>query len=281
MNNNAQISVILTTYNEKKKYLFQCLNSILNQTFKNFELIIVFEPNDSNYESVKELALIDNRIIIKYNKVKLGFVKSLNVALLQSKGNYIARIDSDDFCELDRFEKQISYLANHPNVDILGTDLNIVDQDNRLIGARRYKSNFEDIKKSFLFTTGVAHPSVMIKKKCFDDYGYYNESFIFAEDIELWLRLLKHGCIFHNLNKKLLNYRVTDIDETRIKTHWKFNFMARRMYVFSIWNTFTAYVCILVAFVLAKAPLFMMSFITGNKFSNFLKGKNKLNESKE
>ena len=279
MIHNLQISVILTTYNEKDDFLLQCLNSILNQTFKNFELIIVFEPNDSNYQLVKNLALIDHRIIIICNKTKLGFVKSLNVALLQSKGKYIARIDSDDFCELARFEQQISYFDKHPDVDVLGSDLNIVDKYNKLIAVRHYKSNHEKIKNSFLFTIGVAHPSVMIKKKCFDDYGYYNEDFIFAEDTELWLRFIKHGCIFHNLNKKLLNYRITDINEIRVKSHWEFNFRARRMYVFSIWNTFTAYVSVLVAFVLAKAPLFLMSFITGNKFSNFLKGKKKLNET--
>ena len=167
MNNNVQISVILTTYNEKKKYLLQSLDSVLKQTFKNFELIIVFEPNDSNYQLVKKIALIDHRIFIIRNKIKLGFVKSLNVALSQSKGNYIARIDSDDYCEWDRFEKQISYLIEHPYIDVLGTDLNIVDQDNKLIALRQYKSNNKEIKKSFLFTTGVAHPLSYNKKKVF------------------------------------------------------------------------------------------------------------------
>lgn len=273
MNSNIEVSVILTTYNEKETFLLQSLNSILEQTFEDFELIIVLEPEDCNYQLLKNYASIDNRIIIHRNKTKLGFVKSLNIAIVKSRGKYIARIDSDDFCDPDRFQNQVNYFLKHPETDVIGTDLNIVDKSNKIIAFREYKSNHKGIKKSFVFTAGIAHPSVMVKKKCFDLYGHYNENFTFSEDLELWLRFLSKGCIFHNLSLKLLNYRVSEINENRNKTHWEFNLLARKMHAFSLWNKPTGLTSIMFAFFLAKIPLTIMSLVTATKVSNFLKGK--------
>lgn len=270
------ISVILTTYNENERFLIQCVNSILRQTFKKLELIIVVEPGEINYEFLQKKAKLDSRIIIIKNKRKLGFVKSLNVALSNCKGKYIARIDSDDFCELDRFQKQIEYFSQNEKIDVLGTDLNLINKSSCVIGSRHYQSKHNDIKKSFVFTSSIAHPSVMIRKKCFDLHGKYNENFIFSEDLELWLRFLSKGCVFHNLNTKLVNYRVADINENRFKNHWKYNLMARKKYSFKLWNPILGSLSITSAFILSHLPLFMIALINSTRLADLLKGKNKI-----
>lgn len=270
------ISVILTTYNENERFLIQCIDSILQQTFGKFELIIILEPGDINYDFLKRQAKLDNRIILIKNKTKLGFVKSLNVALSNCKGKYIARIDSDDFCELERFQKQIEYFSQNQKIDVLGTDLNLINKTDYIIGGRHYQSKHDKIKKSFAFTSSMAHPSVMIRKKCFDLHGKYDENFIFSEDLELWLRLLSKGCVFHNLNTKLVNYRVADIKENRFKYHWKYNLMARKKYSFTLWNPILASISIATAFILSNIPLFIMTLINSTRLADLIKGKNKV-----
>ena len=114
------LTVILTSYNENRDLLTKSLNSILCQTYESFRLIIIVEYKDQNYDIFQDFALKDPRVLVHYNNVRLGFAASLNKGIEFSNSKYIARIDSDDVCQSSRFEKQVRYLENHSEVDILG-----------------------------------------------------------------------------------------------------------------------------------------------------------------
>jgi glycosyltransferase involved in cell wall biosynthesis len=267
------LSVVLTTYNERKSSFLLCVNSVLKQTYRNFELIIVFEPNDFNINEIKEFTKNDERVIIIVNDQKKGFVKSLNIGVKKSLGDFIARIDSDDFCEKERFQLQIDYFLKNNDIDVIGTNINLINDSNQIVGKRYYKKTFSDIKKAFLLSTSIAHPTVIIRKKCLIKYGLYDENFIYSEDLELWLRLIKNNCKFANLDKCLVNYRVISIDEKRNSDHWKYNYRARLKHSFGIWNPLYAITTLSFALLMSLLPVKMLNILIASSLSNKLKGK--------
>lgn len=276
INISPAISVIMTTYNEDRNNFILCIDNVLNQTYKDFEFIIVFEPADTNLDFIKTYTAEDTRVKVIVNDEKRGFVKSLNVGLSYASGKYMARIDSDDYCEISRFEKQVTYLETHQDIDVLGTNLTLIDKDSNVISKRQYKTSHKEIKKSFLFTTGVAHPSIMLKMELLKEFGSYNEEFECSEDLELWLRLIRNNRVFANIDEYLVNYRVLDIEEARNELHWKYNFKARFKHVPSIWNPVLASISILAFKVFSMLSVKMRSNLAGNKLLSGLKGKKEI-----
>jgi len=271
--NSPLLSVVLTTYNERKDFFVLCINSVLEQTYSNFELIIVFEPTDYNIGFIKELTKNDARVIIIISDQNRGFVKSLNIGVKQSSGNFVARIDSDDFCEKERFQLQMDYLIKNKDIDVIGTNINLINDANEVVGKRYYKQSFLDIKKAFLLSTSIAHPTVILRKKCLLMYGLYDENFIYSEDLELWLRLIKNECKFANLDKCLVNYRVRSIDENRNSAHWRYNYRARLRHSFGIWNPLSAITTISFALLMSLLPVKLLNILIASSLSNKLKGK--------
>src|SRR3990172_5625178 len=111
----CDLSVVMATYNENPIFLKTCIDSILNQTFKNFEFLIVVEPQEKNMEFLSSVEGADKRVKILKNDTKIGVAGSRNRAILESSGKYIALMDSDDYCAPDRFEKQLNLLENNPD----------------------------------------------------------------------------------------------------------------------------------------------------------------------
>ena len=135
------VSVIMSVYNGEK-YLSKAIESILNQSYRNFEFIIVDDAStDSSLEIINEYLKIDNRIIILSNNVNIGLGSSLNKAIQFSSGEFIARMDSDDISIPDRLEKQINYLLEHKNIHILGGDQIIIDERGVVISSLIYPKN--------------------------------------------------------------------------------------------------------------------------------------------
>ena len=198
------ISVIFATYNEDKKYLLSSLNSILNQSYTNFEIIIVLEPNDLNKNLLSEMSRKDNRIKLFVNKEKEGLSKSLNSAISHAKGEILARMDSDDISHKNRFEIQLNAMLKK-KLDIVSSDCNLIDFQNNFVGVRKYSEN--SVKKNFIFRNGICHPSVLMKKSIVEKYGNYNEDFLMSEDLELWLRYLSNNVRIGYVDKTLLDYR--------------------------------------------------------------------------
>lgn len=188
-------------------YLPLAVKSILNQSYKNFEFIVIDDAStDKTSRYLKNLK--DKRVKIFRNKKNLGLAKSLNIAISKSKGAYIARMDSDDISNPLRFENQIKFLLEHPKIDLCGTWVNLIDEKGKIIGKKTYPTDPEKVKKSLLWYTAVVHPTFLAKRSFFEKLSGYREDFDLAEDYDLLSRARQKFCIT-NLPEKLLLWRLS------------------------------------------------------------------------
>lgn len=202
------ISVVLPSYNSRL-FIKETIESILNQSFTNFELIIINDGSTDNSLSVIN-SFQDKRIVILDQENK-GLAFSLNRGIKHSRGKYILRIDSDDLCMIDRFEKQFKFMESHPNIGVLGSAVTYIDDDGKEI------SRSFPIIWSFLFpfafkySNQIAHPSAIIRAEILQKHGLYSEIVgSYIEDYHLWFKLIRHGVKFKNLSEPLIKYRLLD-----------------------------------------------------------------------
>ena len=194
------ISVLMPVYNTKEEYLRVSIESILNQTFKNFEFIIV---NDGSTNNVEEVILSYKDDRIKYFKQEnQGIVGALNNAWSKASGKYIARMDSDDIAYPERFAKQIKFLEENPEYSLVGSWAKIIPSNNVI-------KLPQDIKVMDLLADCMfIHPSIMFNKEDFEKFNLqYEMGFEYAEDYCLYANAVKH-LKMTNLQEVLLDYRV-------------------------------------------------------------------------
>lgn len=189
MTEKPKITVLMPVYNGAK-YLDLAIRSILEQTFKDFEFLIIDDGStDNSVEIVR--GYDDSRIRLILNERNLGLPATLNAGLDIAKGEYIARMDCDDISHPRRFEKQVEFMDNNPGISICGTWMKTIGDKTGII-IQTPKTN-EEIKCSLLFGSGLAHPTVFIRKKIFYEQGLrYSLEYPDCEDTELWFRALKH-----------------------------------------------------------------------------------------
>lgn len=197
-----KVSVIMSVYNAEK-YLRESVQSILGQTCTDFEFIIV---NDGSTDTSKEIleSFSDPRIKI-INQKNRGLTESLNTAIRESKGMYIARMDADDISFPERFEKQISFLDTHPDIAMCGTQCDVY----------KVPQTHRDIKRMMLFHNPFIHPSTMIRSSVLKQ-NLYDTSFRHLQDYELWTRIVPFYKTA-NLPDVLLKYTVTQAGITQLK----------------------------------------------------------------
>lgn len=198
-----KLSIIMSTLNTPKEYLKEAINSILAQSYNNFEFIIIIDGgNDDNI--VKEFK--DTRIkMIKHEK-SIGLTKSLNEGIKISEGEYIARMDSDDISLSNRMSEQIKYMEEHKEIDITAMYYERIGDIHKKVCEVFYKP--EELKSKLLFTNMIAHPSVMIRRKFLEKNKiYYDEDYIYSQDFELWTRCCKK-CKISIIPKIGLKYRI-------------------------------------------------------------------------
>jgi len=211
------ISVVMPA-RDAEKYISDAVESILNQTFKDFELIIV---NDGSTD--KTLSIIeskgDDRIKI-ISTEGIGLVDSLNLGIASSQGDLIARMDADDIACLGRLEEQYSFLLKNRSYNFICSDVMLINTEGAVIGSHelKVKDNYEFIRGLTLKSQfkPIIHPSVMFKKDLFDKVSGYRK-YLAAEDRDLWLRMLHSNAQFAWLNKPLLKYRVNPNGESSTK----------------------------------------------------------------
>ena len=209
---SSLISVILPVYNAES-YLSESIQSILKQTFEDFEFLIL---NDGSTDKSKEiiLAQTDNRIQYFENRNNQGLIRTLNKALYFAKGKYIARMDADDLCANTRFQRQLDFFSQDRNVDILGTNQYIVGTDERI----SHQLTNEENEVKLLLQPAVAHSSVMMKRQALlDNELYYDRLALHAEDYKLWIDASLCGLSIKNLPEYLCGYRIhnNQISKTR------------------------------------------------------------------
>lgn len=207
------ISIIMPVYNSEK-YLKQTIESILNQTYNNFEFIIIDDgSSDNSFKIIQEYKLLDNRVKVIRRRENKGLIYSLNEGLELAKGKYIARIDSDDIALSERFEKQICFLEKRKDIDILATHILAIGNENlekKMQIEKRYnllidENNMENV---IFDDIPICHPSVIMKKSVLEDLGGYSYKYPCAEDYDLWIRALKKGFQLRTINEKLTKYRL-------------------------------------------------------------------------
>jgi len=200
-----KISVLLPVYNAEK-YIKDAINSILIQTFQDFELVILNDGSTDKTEMII-LSFDDNRI--KYHKSEnKGIVYQLNKGVELAAGEYIARMDSDDISLPARLSKQIEFMEQHPNVDALGTAYFRIDERGKKIGEKKVPSTHEECEFMATLNSPILHPTLMIKKDVIKEIGGYKKDFNLIEDYELFLRLIKSGYKMANLKEPLFYYRL-------------------------------------------------------------------------
>ena len=200
------ISLIMPVYNAKETEFRQAIESILNQTFEDFEFIIINDGSDNNSEEVA-LSYSDDRIRYIKNDYNMKLIKTLNKGLGLTNGKYIARLDSDDFCDKTRFEKQFNYLETNPNIGLLGTFITIEPTGEKT----PLLTNPKEIKILLRYGHNcLAHSSVMFRKSVIDAHNLnYGEYCIYAEDYKLWTEMSLY-CDITNLPEYLVSYRLSN-----------------------------------------------------------------------
>ena len=204
------ISIIMSTYKEEETLLRESIESILNQTFKDFEFIIILDYPDNNLHKkiIEEYSKIDNRIRFFVNEKNLGLTGSLNRGLSLAKGEYIARMDADDISLPNRLEKQIEYLNKYSH-DLIGGITQMIDEEgNSIYSIQKVPTDFNKIKKALRYGQCIAHPTWLGKKEVFDCLNGYR-NIPLCEDFDFTLRAVLNGFKISNLNETVLKYRMT------------------------------------------------------------------------
>ena len=217
MKDGCQISVILPVYNGER-YLHQAINSILNQSYSDFELIIINDGSTDKTESIIT-SYTDPRIIYIKNEENLKLIKTLNKGIGLAKGQYISRMDADDIAAENLFEKQLATFNSDPSIDIVNIQTYELTEDGNLYRpfiVRKYLDN-KSLKYIELFENHITHPGIMVKSELMKKYLYKDDgSVINFEDVDLWIRMLWDGAKCVTINDRLLYYRINNSSVTRI-----------------------------------------------------------------
>ena len=173
-----------------EKYIRQALESILNQSYSDFQFIII-DDGSSDETSVIVKSYRDTRIMLIHNKINLGLSRSLNIGLSYTNSQFIARMDADDISYPDRFEKQMTFMINNPQLGALGSSYKVIDEKGLVIEHHKQPYNDLSIRWQLLFNNAFCHSSLMIRKRFLDQIGGNYDNLTSAQDFSLVSRLVK------------------------------------------------------------------------------------------
>lgn len=204
-----KISVVMPVYNGEN-YLTEAIDSILSQTFTDFELLIINDGSSDRSEQIIQ-SYPDDRIVYIKNEKNIGLIKTLNKGLDLAKGEYIARMDQDDISHPERFSRQVALLEENLEIGVCGTWFTLFSENgkDRVI---KHPESHKSIKIGLIIKSLIGHPTVMMRKNAMNNYRY-DVNYQAAEDYELWTRLIRITK-FHNIQESLLQYRLHDTNMT-------------------------------------------------------------------
>jgi glycosyltransferase involved in cell wall biosynthesis len=199
-----RVSVLMPVYNGEA-YLVEAVRSILSQTFSDFEFVIV---NDGSTDRTQKIisSFTDSRIRVLDNEKNLGIIESLNRGVQSCDGEYIARMDADDVSLPDRLRAQVSFLDMHPNLQVVGTQMTLVNECGTALKTVRQPLSHTALAFLALFNSPLFHPTIMARAKILKE-NPYDPAYRHAEDYELWSRLLMKSCHLARLDTPFLRYR--------------------------------------------------------------------------
>ena len=206
----VEISVIMATYKESIECLKQSIESIINQTYNDFEFIIILDnpDNKEHIAFINDYVCKDERIKFYINDKNMGLTNTLNRGLKLAEGKYICRMDADDISELYRMEHQKKYLEEN-DFDLIGGISQMIDEDgNTIYSIKKVPTNFKKIKKCIKYNQVISHPTWFGKKEVFDKLNGYRNMPL-CEDYDFTLRAILQGFKISNVNECVLKYRMT------------------------------------------------------------------------
>lgn len=254
---NPLVSILLPAYN-CEKYIRKTIDSLLNQTYTNFELLLINDGSTDGTSAIID-GYTDIRIQHIHNNGNKGLIYTLNRGLELAKGKYIARIDADDVCLPTRLEKQVDWLEKNSTTAIVATQIIFINEldeptgnwplDMQCITATK-------IKKAMLWQSCIAHPSVLMRSEIIKQYHYSTKQ-KHSEDYDLWLQVLSDGNVIEKVPEQLLKYRVHTASVTgsihRKKNPFFTNYHTKRKFLLSRlvklkWGWFETKICLTQAY---------------------------------
>ncbi|MBL0334124.1 MAG: glycosyltransferase [Chitinophagaceae bacterium] len=233
--NPPLLSVVMPVFN-CAPYLKEAVDSILLQDFKDFELILINDGSSDNSEQIIH-SIQDPRIVYILNEQNMGLVFTLNKGIDAAKGRFIARMDGDDICTPGRFSKQVVYMQQHPETDLLAGVVELIDEQGKNTGFwddDRKNISPKQIRRQLPHDNCIAHPTVVAKTEIFRKYRY-NARQKNAEDYDLWLRMAADNVSIHKLEDILVRHRIVQNSFTRQRQQNVFfkNATTKRKFAFS------------------------------------------------
>jgi|GEM_PF-1204101 len=201
-----RVSVVMPAYN-CAAYLEKAVDSVLQQTLEDIELVIVQEAGSRDRTDAILSDLDDPRVRVVRNDTPLGLARSLNRGFALARGEYVARMDADDVALPERLERQAVYLDAHPSVAVVGSAVRYIDADGRELGTRQYPTTPARVLWGMHFDNAMCHPATMLRRAAFESAGGYSTRARDWEDYELWTRLMRYHDL-SNLPEVLLEYRI-------------------------------------------------------------------------
>lgn len=221
------ISIIMSTYKEDERLLRESIESILNQTYRDFEYIIILDypDNDVHKSVIEEYALKDDRIHFYINEKNMGLTDSLNRGLSLCHGEYIARMDADDISLPDRLERQMKYLEKN-HYDLIGGITEMINENGSLLySIKSVPTDPKKINKALRYSQCIAHPTWLGRKEVFEKNAGYRHMPL-CEDYDFTLRAVLNGFVVSNLNEAVLKYRMTSNSISRSNLFEQYLYMS-------------------------------------------------------
>ncbi len=204
------ISIVMSTYNETVEELKKSIESMLTQTLKNFEFIIVLDnpQNNEHKKVINEYLNKDERIIFLINEKNIGLAASLNKGIDKARGEYIARMDADDISMTNRLEEEYNFLKENPDISIVSTNKIDINENDDIINIPSHLPTEDcQIKKILKITSVITHSAAMFRKKDIEKIGKYR-LFPASQDYDLWLRASYYKLNFGIIDEPLIKYRI-------------------------------------------------------------------------
>ena len=193
MSDQCPITVLMSVYNEEN-FLSAAIQSVLNQTFHDFEFLIIDDAStDMSAKIIRSFK--DKRIRYLKNASNIGLTRSLNRGIGEARAKYISRLDGNDISLPRRLEKQYDFLEKHRDFVLCASFIEVVDEFGKSIEFGNYRGNCEDIFLDLHFHNVIAHSSVTFKREVALQLGGYNEKYFYAQDFKLWQNLSRVGKI--------------------------------------------------------------------------------------
>lgn len=256
----ALVSVIMPTFNEPASVIEKSINSVLEQTYKNWELLIIDDSTQVETKDAIDRYKGRKGISIFRFPTRLGVSSARNYGMERAKGEYVAFLDGDDVAVSNRLELQVKYFHENPETSVLGGAMYIIDGNEKITSVRKYPTKGFKLKLWAAFRSPLAQPTVMIHRRIIERNFRYDVKLRRSEDLDLWLQILNASLVIRNLPCCILKYRVCEnLGYRRKKDHWKANLQVRMCH-FSWTSPFWSLTSVLVAFLFTLVPSVLVRF---------------------